>query len=185
LECARFGDHRDFRSELELQILEANPAFQVQDLSFCTDVWKHMQPPAEDIDASQQSHSEDTIEAKSACADAYAFDADKSKVSHDISKWATYEALVAKQTQKAHVLKVLHLRAQNDLGAKIVDGFMRKDSLHILGNIESADAHFDEATECGGSLWWGGALLWWEGSLVVAGEQPCARASSSTRASAT
>lgn len=132
---------RDFHHELEVAVLQADPKFQLQDLGFCAEFVKAMALNGHVEDTQSQ---DETVQEKSAAAETATYDADRCRVSHDVAKFAAYQAMAEKRLKKLHVLKVLHLRSQNDLGAKIVDSHMRKWSVHVLSSLEQADVHVDE-----------------------------------------
>lgn len=77
-------------------------------------------------------------------ADQAAFHADTVRLQQDMLRFAQFLAARQQNEKKAHLLKVLHLKQVNALGASLVEMFMRANCSFLTADPEKSDGAFSQ-----------------------------------------
>ena len=108
-----------------------NPAFQSCDSS----MWHDNEPTQQKTPAHEEAlnKADMKLDALNKDARAAAFEHDKLQLARDIAQIAQLVQCVDKSEKAERLRRITHMRAENSIGASIVENFMLENALHRSG----------------------------------------------------
>ena len=108
-------------------------------------MWKEHVPSAQPMDANQLAQADSKLDKMAQSQNKLTFDADCLALARDATQLAVLYREEQKTDRSARLVRVLHLKQQNQIGSNLTMDFMLKKCQHVAGPQTDLHAALDKA----------------------------------------